>query len=102
LAAAEAGQRRKIAQRETTFGESWEMVFGLAATAMDDKVTDGAQVRWRDTEARALASTVDALGKMAQMLNIPPQMLWERIPGWTQQDVERAKAMAAGMPVPPK
>jgi len=102
LAAAEAGQRRKISQRETSFGESWEMVFGLAAGAMGAAVTAGAQVRWRDTEARALASTVDALGKMAQMLSIPPQMLWERIPGWTQQDVERAKAMAAGMPVPPR
>lgn len=102
LAAAEAGQQRKVAQRETTFGESWEMVFGLAAAAMDEKVTDGAQVRWRDTEARSLASTVDALGKMAQMLNVPPQMLWEQIPGWTQQDVDRAKAIAAGMPVPPK
>lgn len=94
LAAAESGQRRKIGQRENSFGESWEMVFGLAATAMGVKVTDGAQVRWRDTEARALASTVDALGKMAQMLSIPPQVLWERIPGWTQQDVERAKAIA--------
>lgn len=95
LAAAEAGQRRKIAERETTFGESWEQTLGLAARYEGRQVGDGAQVRWRDTEARALASTVDALGKMTQMLGVPPQVLWEKIPGWTQQDVERAKALAA-------
>lgn len=95
LAAAEAGQRRKIAEREVLFGEAWEQTIALAGRLEGLEVTDGAQVRWRDTEARALASTVDALGKMAQMLGIPPQVLWEKIPGWTQQDVERAKAAAA-------
>lgn len=95
LAAAEAGQRRKIAERETTFGESWEQTLGLAAVLQGGTAEVSAQVRWRDTEARALASTVDALGKMAQMLNVPVQVLWEQIPGWTQQDVERAKAVAA-------
>lgn len=94
LAAAEAGQRRKLAERETTFGESWEQTLGLAARLTGGEMSDSAQVRWRDTEARALASTVDALGKMAQMLGVPVQVLWEKIPGWTQQDVERAKALA--------
>jgi len=37
---------------------------------------------------------VDALGKMAQMLGIPQQELWERVPGVTQSDVERWKAAA--------
>jgi hypothetical protein len=53
-----------------------------------------AQVIWRDTEARSLASTVDALGKLVTMLGVPPQALWERIPGVTQQDVERWKGEA--------
>jgi hypothetical protein len=34
---------------------------------------------------------VDALGKMQQMLGIPAEMLWERIPGWTDQDQARAE-----------
>jgi hypothetical protein len=59
---------------------------------MDDT---SAQVVWRDTEARSLAATVDALGKLTQMLGVPPQSLWERIPGVTQQDVEAWKAQAA-------
>lgn len=95
LAAAEAGQRRKIGEREVLFGEAWEQTLGLAAALEGREPSDSAQVRWQDTEARALASTVDALGKMAQMLSIPPEVLWEKIPGWTQQDVERAKAVAA-------
>jgi len=38
---------------------------------------------------------VDALGKLMQMLQVPPQVLWERIPGVTQQDVKRWLAAAA-------
>jgi hypothetical protein len=33
---------------------------------------------------------VDALGKMQQMLGIPAEMLWTRIPGWTDQDQKQA------------
>jgi len=94
LAAAEAGQHRKLGERETGFGESWEQALRLAATADGVEVSDDAQVRWRDTEARSLSQTVDALGKMAQMLGIPPQALWERVPGVSQQDVEEWKALA--------
>lgn len=95
LAAAEAGQRRKIAERETGFGESFEQYLNLAGRAAGIEVDDSAQVRWRDTEARSLAQVVDALGKMTKMLGIPSQELWERIPGISQQDVERWKATAA-------
>jgi hypothetical protein len=94
LAAAESGQRRKVAERETTWGESWEQALRLAAQAEDLAVSDAAQVRWRDTEARSLAQVVDALGKMATMLDIPKQALWERIPDASDQDVERWREMA--------
>lgn len=95
LAAAEATERRKITERETMAGESWEQVLELAGQVAGYDTNPQAEVRWRDTEARAFAATVDALGKMAQMLGIPVQELWERIPGVTQQDVERWKATAA-------
>lgn len=95
IAAAEAGANRKNTDRETSFGESWEQTLALAGQAEGIEPTDGAQVRWRDSEARSLASTVDALGKLATMLGVPVEMLWERIPDWTQQDTERAKALVA-------
>lgn len=97
LAAAEAGRTRKADERKHTFGESWEQVLRMAAFVMGD--TNGAadfdaQVVWKDVESRSLAQVADAFGKLATQLGVPPQMLWERIPGWTQQDVERAKSMA--------
>jgi hypothetical protein len=95
LAAAEASKRRKVTERETMFGEAWEQVLELGGQVAGYDVDPQAEVRWRDTEARALAATVDALGKMTQMLNIPPQELWERIPGVSQQDVERWKSAAS-------
>jgi hypothetical protein len=95
LVAAEAGQRRKIVERQMGFGESWEQVLSLAGQIAGFEVDDQAEVRWRDTESRALAATVDALGKMATMLGIPPQELWERVPNTSQQDIERWKAAAS-------
>jgi hypothetical protein len=44
-------------------------------------------------ESRSLAQAADALGKLATMLNVPVELLWEKIPGFTQQDVEDAKAL---------
>jgi len=95
LAAAEAGRDRKVDERKTLLGESHEQVLWLVGQIMGVEVPDDAQVVWRDTSARSFAATVDALGKLVQMLGIPPQELWERVPGATQQDVERWKAAAA-------
>jgi hypothetical protein len=96
LAQMEASTQRKISEYETLFGESWESGFRLAALAAGDRVAANdlsAQVRWRDTEARSLSQTVDALGKIAQMLSVPVEALWERIPGVTDQDVEHWKTL---------
>lgn len=96
LAAAEAGKDRKVGERETGMGESHEQTMWLIGRASDPviDVQLDAQVVWRDTSARAFAATVDGLGKLAQMLGVPPQELWERIPGVTSQDVERWKRAA--------
>lgn len=95
LAAAEAGQQRKIGEQKVMFGEAHEQTLELAGTIGGFDTDTAAQVRWRDTEARALSAVADALGKMASMLGVPPQELWERIPGVTQQDVDRWKAAAS-------
>lgn len=98
LVAAESGLTRKADERRTVFGQSWENLIRLGAAIIGDEAaaTDrSGRVIWRDAEARSMAQTVDALGKAAQMLGIPPQALWERIPGVSLQDVERWKEMAA-------
>ncbi len=94
LAAAEKGHERKLDERKTGLGESHEQMMWLVGRAAGIEVPDDAEVRWRDTSARAFGAVVDGLGKLATMLGIPPQELWERIPGVTPQDVERWKAAA--------
>lgn len=94
LAAAEAGKDRKVGERKTLWGESHEQILGLVGHMTDQEVPADAQVVWRDTTARAFAATIDGLGKVASLLGVPPQELWERVPGVTQQDIERWKAAA--------
>lgn len=92
--------RRKRSELETIFGESWEQVFRLAARANGDpEPSEDAQVRWRDADGTNLAATVDALGKMTQMLNVPAEALWEKVPGITEQDIQRWKELAQVDPI---
>lgn len=94
LAAAEQGHERKVDERKTSFGESHEQTLWLVGKYQGEKVELDAEVVWRDTSARSFAATVDGLGKLAQMLNVPAEELWLKIPGVTQQDVARWKAAA--------
>lgn len=94
LAAARASFEAKVEERKHSLGESHEQSFRLAAHVMGDSAGASdrqAQVRWADMETRSLSQAADALGKIATMLGVPVELLWERIPGWTQQDVERAR-----------
>lgn len=95
LAAAEAGRDRKVDERQTSFGESWEQTFQLVGALTGEAVPDDSQVVWRDTSARAFSATVAALGALVTQLGIPPQELWSRVPGATHQDVARWRAAAA-------
>ncbi|MCX4687287.1 phage portal protein [Kitasatospora purpeofusca] len=90
LLAAQQGLKSKTGERQTLFGESWAQVFRLIAAAMGDIATAEdtmASVVWRDNESRSLPATVDGLGKASQMLGIPGEGLWSRIPGVTAADV---------------
>lgn len=98
LAAAKSSQTAKGDERRHTFGESHEQALRLACHQAGD--TEGAadfraQVRWADTSIRSLAQAVDALGKMATMLGFPPELLWAKVPGITNQDVDEAKRKLA-------
>jgi hypothetical protein len=97
LAAASAGLSNKIIERQHSFGEAHEQTLRLACSVAGDNAGASdvaAEVRWKDMGSRSLAQAADALGKLAQMLGVPVEMLWERIPGWTDQDVQRAKDLA--------
>lgn len=93
LAAAEAGRDRKIGERQTGLGESHEQLATMLGALQGVDVPEDLEVVWRDTSARAFGAIVDGLGKLAAQLQIPPEALWERIPGATLQDVRRWKKM---------
>jgi hypothetical protein len=98
LAAARASLTAKVEERRNNFGESYGQLLRLAAWINGDEATArdfSAKVSWQDTEVRSMAQAADALGKMAQMLGVPVEALWERIPGVTQVDITNWKTMVA-------
>lgn len=94
LAAATEGLMRKSGDFRMLNGQSHEQLFRLVAVANGNaeeaRATD-MQVRWRDTESRSLVQTANGLALVATSLKVPVEMLWERLPGWTDSDTERAK-----------
>lgn len=94
LALIKDGETRKSGEITTSFGESWEMYARLAANMHGDTDTAGdssLEVRWKDLNTSSLSQVIDALGKMATMLGVPPESLWSKIPGFTDQDIARSK-----------
>lgn len=97
LEAAKDAAQQKRNEFKLSLGESHEQLLRLAGAQMGDAAAAAdysAQVIWRDVGFSSLSREADALGKLAQMLGVPVELLWERIPGWTQQDVARAKELA--------
>lgn len=95
LAALETSKDRKAAEIQTSLGESHEQLLRLSAYISGDEESAAdfdAEVSWAETSARTFAQTVDALGKLATMLGVPPEELWSDIPGWTKERVDRAQA----------
>jgi hypothetical protein len=121
LAAARDGLDRKVEELQALLMDPWRNTFRLTALASGDKTGWNdlfGTVIWRDTSARAFGATIDGLTKVAQMLGVPEEELWARIPGVTADDVaawrlakQRADAQAAvqqavaaqnaGLPVAP-
>jgi len=85
-AAAEAQFIRWIESLHVSLGESHEELFRLGALAAGDNEGSqsfGGEVRWRDQTTKTVAVMMDALGKAAQMLDVPRKGLWPLIPGVT-------------------
>lgn len=96
LAATKEGLLHKAFAFRTNAGEFHEQMARLCAMAEGDYVTAAAwdlRVRWKDVESMSMSQAADALGKLASQLGVPFEMLWERIPGWEDTDVQRAKEL---------
>ena len=98
LAELRAGLMQKSYERQVSFGESHAQLLRLSAAqeGRPDLAEDVlSEVTWQDMQVRSMSQAADALGKYAQMLGVPPQALWNRIPGVTKSDVDEWKALAA-------
>lgn len=84
LAEAKANAYAKRNEFQVTLGGSHIQTLRLAAqieNRPEDAADYTATISWDDTETRTLNQAVDALGKAATMLGVPPELLWEFIPG---------------------
>ena len=101
LWAAEASQQRKIEAKRRAFGESWELALHLAVETESgtEAVPHGAEVIWRDTEARSFATVVDGVTKLAAS-GVPIDLLMPMVPSMTQQQVKAIRDRLDIDPVP--
>ncbi|MGI5223054.1 phage portal protein [Nocardia sp. CA-290969] len=89
LALAGKDENEKLFAKKESFGESAEQMLQLGAEMDGDTETaidSGAEVQWRDTEARSMAAVVDAVTKLAAA-GVPIAPLLPMIPGLTQQQI---------------
>lgn len=87
LKAAEVSKARRDDEIRLGLGEMWERTLQLAMEIEGeaDRATDvGTELKWADKDPSSFAATIDALGKMVEMLEVPPTFAWEMIPGMTQ------------------
>ena len=94
LAAAEAGLQRKSLDFQIYNSGSYQQLLRLIALIVDNKEEAAAPditIRYRDTESRSLVQAAQALGTLATQLKMPVELLWGRVPGWGDEDTERAK-----------
>jgi hypothetical protein len=76
----------KAGERKVGFGDSHVQTLRLASfvEGRNEDAEDFTLVMdWADLESRSMSQAADALGKMATMLGIPPEKLWDRVPGIT-------------------
>jgi len=94
LVALDMSRDRKVGERHSSLGESHEQTFSVVARAKNIVISDDAEVKWRDTSARAFTNAVEGLAIVAEKLKVPVQELWERIPDVTRQELDRWKDAA--------
>lgn len=90
---------QQVEQYKMIFGESWEQVFRLAATAdptapNSDREDLMSQTRWRDDTGIEFLQTIEGLALLSEKLGVPGRALWEKIPGMSDQDIRHFHEVA--------
>lgn len=91
----------KIRDKQRNMGRPAAQNLRLAAVieGRDDDAEDfNLRMRWADLDSWSLSQAADALGKIATQLGVPPTLLWDMIPGLTEQQVQEWRAYAEEHP----
>lgn len=103
LVEARAALYAKRDQRQVAFGGAHAQLLRVCAD-IEGRVEDAQDFtlrgKWADTESRTLQAAVDALGKAASMLGVPPELLWDYIPGVDLAEAEAWRRFAKENPSP--
>lgn len=93
----------KAGERKVSFGDAGCQTLRLSAHIegrKDDAADFTLSMQWADLESRSMAQAADALGKMATMLGVPVEKLWDRIPGVTPEVAEEWLKFRRANPTP--
>ena len=84
------GFENRVADHKEVLGEAFGWLLRALAVQSGAPIDPESQARiaWQDRSVRSLAQAMDAWGKGATMLNIPPEMAWSKIPGITRGEVQ--------------
>jgi Phage portal protein, SPP1 Gp6-like len=96
----ETGLVTKCLDRQRSYGESWEQVVRLAATAAGDAEVgaDGElEAIWHSPERRNPAVTADAATKL-QAIGVPTEELWSFV-GYSPQAIARMRVQAGAQAI---
>jgi hypothetical protein len=91
----------KRAEFQLSLGGSHVQLLHLASMIegrMEDAEDYSVRIGWADTDSLTMGAAVDALGKAAQMLGVPPQKLWPLIPGVDQTQADEWMAYSEDHP----
>lgn len=101
LAEAAAAERLRTQAIQRRLGRAHMDLLRTCAT-LEGRTADAQRYdlhpQWADTEARSLSQSADALGKLATMLSIPPELLWGMIPGVSEQKADDWRGYLAEHP----
>lgn len=93
IAAADKAHNLKVDEYRRVVGEGHEASLRLAGWAMgNDEIAKDftSRVHWVVIPSESIQTLAQGLGSLAKTVGIPPQLLWDRVPGWDRSDTEQA------------
>lgn len=95
----------KIRSHQRDKGSAWRTVMRLSFMVANDETRARAmamgQTIWTDPERRTESQHMDALAKMRDMLGVPEEAIWERIPAAPEEIARWREMRAAEPPIAP-